>query len=443
MSPKFDPVPLWPNDVEIRVLGLAGEFATGKTLFATMMRPKRTIVYDTETSANAYKAQGFTHVDLCAEGVKEYPTGFTAKNIWLMFLRMIEELKPGQFDVIVIDTVEMLEKGLQEYVEQNPTQYGHTSQTFRKMSGIFWGIVKDEWKRVLSIVSAKCQTLVFTVHLRDEFVNNVRTGKKVPKGKVTLPELATVYLELERHEMVSAAGVSSVPSARVLKSRLAVFPEGLPVEVLPPRMPVATYAAICHYIENPPNFAKLKKAEREVERPGLSADERLAIEAGIASDQASTADAAAARAALPQATASPSPTAAAKPDAIPPTVAPAGAGDPDTEPAAKKRKPRPIRKTKGPKPKPEPAGPATAAPAGAAADNGDDALESYGPGFCSKEQADQLDDLRVVCGMGERAWRSALSKRKANTVEELTTEQADELIAKFDEKIERQGIQGE
>jgi chemotaxis protein histidine kinase CheA len=112
----------------------------------------------------------------------------------------------------------------------------------------------------------------FTSHLRDEWRGNTPTGKREPKGKETLLELASLYLWLERLPGEDGK-VPDAPSAIVLKQRLAdtfIDPETGEVRItalMPPRIPVATVQAIRRYITCPPDYTKLKDGERVIEKP--------------------------------------------------------------------------------------------------------------------------------------------------------------------------------
>ena len=130
-----------------------------------------------------------------------------------------------------------------------------------------------------------CQCFFFTSHLRDVWAGSAPTGKREPKGKETLLELASLYLWLERKADESGS-VPGVPSAIVLKERLAdtrmnVAGQLEIVQLVPPRLPIATVQAIRAYIANPPDYDKLKAGERVVEEK-MTDETRLRLEAARA-----------------------------------------------------------------------------------------------------------------------------------------------------------------
>ena len=273
------PRPLWPNNQKLEIIGLAGEFASGKTLFALTIDPKSTLVFDTEKSAGPYEALGFTRVDL-AKLTDRKPI-----ELFEQWWTGIKKIPVGKYRVGVLDTVSEIESGLADWVEQHPGEFGHTKGQYDKMEGLFWGDVKELWKRILSDLASRFETFVFTAHLRNVWEGGRPTGKRAPKGKETLMELASLYLHLERRPDEKGR-VPDKPSARVLKTRLAYTTiDGagdITIKpILPPYLHEATPAAIRKYIEQPADYAKLKKSELLPEER-LSDDQRLAIQATVA-----------------------------------------------------------------------------------------------------------------------------------------------------------------
>jgi hypothetical protein len=283
--------PLWPNNQKIEVIGLTGEYASGKTLFGLTIDPPRTLVFDTEKSTSPYENLGFTRVDIADEMLAKHPNGYKPIDVFNRWRDAVKRLQPGAYRVIMLDTVSEIESGLCDWVDNNPQEFGHTRAQYQKMEGLFWGDVKDHWKMILSDLAARCETFVFTSHLRAVWSGSSPVpGKRKPKGKETLMELASLYLHLER-KPDGDGKVPDKPSAIVLKSRLALTEFNAETgdteikPILPPRLPIATPKAIRDYILNPPNYAKLKKGELAPEQT-MSADERLLIEASIAENKA-------------------------------------------------------------------------------------------------------------------------------------------------------------
>ena len=68
-------MPLWQQPIP--VIGLTGEYQSGKTLFGLSISPgPRTLVYDMEKSSLTYESIGFQRVDIGAEMLKLHPKGY-------------------------------------------------------------------------------------------------------------------------------------------------------------------------------------------------------------------------------------------------------------------------------------------------------------------------------------------------------------------------------
>ena len=281
MTAKAQQKPLW--SIPIPVLGLTGEFSSGKTLFGLTIDPAHTLVYDEEKSSESYTSLGFTRIDLFAEVSKKHPTGMLPVHVFEWWLQHVRGIKPGEFRVIMLDTVGTIESGLADWVEAHPEQFGKTRAQYLKISALMWGDVKEYWKLILSELATKCETFVFTSHMGEIFSKDGQaTGKRKPKGKTTLKELASLYLEMER-KANSKGEFPAKPSAKVLKHRLmghrlnAETGEIEIVPLVPPRLPVATPHALRQYMLTPPDYSRLTDEEK-VHPDELSAEDRLGME---------------------------------------------------------------------------------------------------------------------------------------------------------------------
>ena len=274
MSPDQPPMPppsttLWPNGRKVEVIGLTGDFGSGKTIFGLSICPgEKTLVYDFEKSSSAYQSLGFDRVDMADEMLRRLPKGYKPVDLFRWWYDHIRSIKPGQYTVIMVDPISEIEAGIVEYISERPQEFGLTPNQIRNSAGLMWGKMKDFWKSILQDIAARCETFVFTSHLRSVWKGNAPTGKKSAKGKETLMELASLYLWMDR-KADEKGNVPDVPAANVLKSRLAdhrfIDGELKWIDLLPPRLPKATPAAIRNYILNPPDFSKLKPSERFVE----------------------------------------------------------------------------------------------------------------------------------------------------------------------------------
>jgi hypothetical protein len=271
---------IW-GDCPIPIIGLTGEFSTGKTLFGLTIDPgPRTIVWDNEGSSLSYKGIGFKHVDVADELRKKFGRReYKPRDRFTTWLENARACEPGQYTVGMIDPASEIESGLVQFVEENPERFGYSAKQFEKSTALLFGAVKDYWEQILDDLRTRFQTLCFVVHMREEFKGGAPTGKREPKGKETLWQLASLFLKFER------APNTEIPSAVVLKSRVAKteFVGGRLkiVNCLPDRLPEATPDAIRQYIITPPDFNNLKANER-FQPETMTEDERLRLRAYIA-----------------------------------------------------------------------------------------------------------------------------------------------------------------
>lgn len=301
---------LWPNtpsgaELAIEVFGATGDYKAGKTLLGLSIAPgvhpeghefagkPRTLYLDFEKSGGTYGGTGCKRIDIPDVMLKLYTNEQSGRietygplDIFEWFLQLVDHLLPRQFDVIMADPITDLEGGLVGYVRKYCKNFGMTEAQMSKAGGLLWGAVKDFQKQVLLKLSAKCQTFYFTSHLRSVWEGDrpVR-GKKEPKGKETLMELAGLYLWLER-QADKEGNVPAVPSAIVLKERLAdtvINADGKLsiIQLMPPRLPKGTVGAIREYIARPPDYQKLRDDEKVVEEE-MSEEDKLRLKESIA-----------------------------------------------------------------------------------------------------------------------------------------------------------------
>lgn len=288
----MDKKPLWPKPIPI--IGGTGEFESGKSLFGLTIDPgPRTLVYDVEKSTAAYTDLGFERIDVLDEMQKKFPGGYKPVDLFIWWREHVRSIPAGKYTVIVVDPVTDIERGLTDYVNANPQQFGHTAGQYAKMSGIMWGDVKDFEKAILGDIASRCETFYYTAHLGREFDGNEATKKKKVKGKQTLSELATLFLWFDRSP--NAQGVKpDKPSAYVRKCRLLhnkIDPATGELEmykVLPPRMPVATPKAIRDYFANPAG-GRAAAEDEAAQDESLTEDEKLVIRMRTAEAEAAAA----------------------------------------------------------------------------------------------------------------------------------------------------------
>lgn len=275
----------------IPVLGVTGEFESGKTRFLLSIAPgPATCIFDTEASSETYEEIGCKRIDVPAGVSATFPQGYKPIDVFTWWWGAVKSIPPGRFRVIALDVAEDIESGLADWVWENPLYFNHNRNQYLKMSGIYWGDVKALWKTILLDITSRCETFAFAVHTGSVWGadNKPLRGITRPKGKSTLMELATLFLHMERPVQMDGSK-QEVPSARVLKTRLShnrvdeTSGELITKAILPPRLPIATVQAIRQYIAKPADFSSLAAGERAVPTQ-MSSDERAAI--ALATEQA-------------------------------------------------------------------------------------------------------------------------------------------------------------
>lgn len=425
--------PLWPGNLKIEVIGLTGEYASGKTLFGLTIDPANTLLFDTEKSAGCYENLGFTRVDLTKMANKK------PIELYQAWATAVSKIQPGKYRVIALDTVSEIESGLCDWVADNPAQFGHTKAQYDKMEGLYWGDVKEHWKRILSDLASRCETFVFTAHTANVWSGNKPTGQRKPKGKETLMELATLYLWLER-KADDKGRVPAKPSAKVIKHRLVktvINEETGEIELfpmVPPRLPEATPAAIRKYIETPPDYKKLKAGEL-LQDEKMTEDERLILQTAKAEFERDAAQASLSRVELMRAAGQQQMAARAAVSQVMVGGAVGGVAgqavqQPQTAPATQSQ-PTPTQApwegdaAQANTPEDNDQTPPTAQEVLA------QAIDSGNPLLCTVAQRSQIIHLRDQLAMPDNSFMGILARRNAKDINQLTREQADSLIETF------------
>jgi hypothetical protein len=305
---------LWPNTpwgspMAIEVFGATGEFSTGKTILGLSIAPgvhpeghpfagkPRTLYLDLEKSGTSYAGTGCKRIDVPTTLAEAYGPNYTAKQAAEWFNAIPIKVQPGQYDVCMVDPINDIESGEVDIVKANPTAYGYSKNQIDSSVGLLMAAMKAHYKKLLMGFARVFQCVYFATHLRDEFRGGKPSGRREPRGKETLAELASLYLWLERLPD-DKGNTSPIPSAIVLKHRLSdtrVNESGEldVVELMPRRIPAATVRAIRAYIANPPNIVKPAVGEAVIEKP-VSEVEMQTLKLHTAEAQAAAAQAQAA-----------------------------------------------------------------------------------------------------------------------------------------------------
>ena len=422
--------------VHIKVLGVTGKHQAGKTLFVMSIAPganeetgkPRTKLYDFELSAASYHGLGAEIVDV--PGVMRQNFGqheYTAIDTFRWWQQDVLAIQPGQYDVIGVDPITDIESGLVDFVASQYKQYGFSSKDkFMATGGIFWSRVKEYWKRLLADLASRCHTFAFTSHLRKDWIHGRPTTKDKPGGKITLMELASLYLWLER-EPDEQGRVPAVPRCKLkLKDRVdyTTVENGEPVirPYLPPAFDNCTPKTIRNYIAKPADYKKLRVNER-VRRESLSEEDRLDIERQIAEAKAAAEQAALERL---QRQKELQEMAAKQQEQVPPSP------DQSQQIAAEHDKVAAEHEKAEAETGTQPEASTTPHVSGG---------EPLDNGKCTPDQAAQLVVLKQKLGIDMARWEAGIAKRTGGStnVLDLSAEDADDLIAKLGEKVVQLG----
>ena len=140
---------LW-DGMDVEVLGVTGEYNSGKTLFVLSIDPENTRYYDFEKSGGGYaESLGATRIDVPAAMQQLMPGGYRARDLFAWWIKDIRKIQPGEYAVIATDTIGDIESGLADYVKHTQySEYGFkTAENFESMGGVFWAAVKSFGRR--------------------------------------------------------------------------------------------------------------------------------------------------------------------------------------------------------------------------------------------------------------------------------------------------------
>lgn len=276
------------------VIVLSGPHGSGKTVFGLTICPEETYYIDLEQSAATYAVQLpiKKRIVMAEEMSKRFPrdkhpNGWKPIDLYLWWREKIDAIKPGEYRVLMTDPISAVEDGMADWVYANAKLFGATQAQYDKMSGIKWGHMKNLYNQLINDLTAKVEVVVFVVHMKQEFAGSSPTGKRIPKGKETLDEMASLYLIMDRSKDKMTGLAPEEPRALVRKDRLNVMKKDpvtgrwRPTPILPPHLPVATPDSINAYMARGGlDYAKLNPNE-QVPQEVLTDAERLALELEI------------------------------------------------------------------------------------------------------------------------------------------------------------------
>lgn len=273
---------------------ITGDHDTGKSLFALTcgVSPEKMAFLDGDVkgraTVNQIGVKSFAmYRDLVREG-----DGMREVEFHEHCLKIISEMNPKAYEVIVWDNWTPVAKTCHPYVVENPTKFKKSWSPMGQIKGAeMWGESFNYEGELLDRLLHIAPLVIITTHLKAHRVQvtdnkSVLTGKQIPDCSKAVVEKSNFRVWLRHNPSGSPA-----PIGLVLK-RLAKFNVGKnggleAVNVLPRRLSPCTWERVIHYWNNPMG----DRAAEEGETPSefelslldgtLTADQRDVLKAGL------------------------------------------------------------------------------------------------------------------------------------------------------------------
>lgn len=236
------------------IVNVCGESDVGKTTFAleSGAMPDRILFIDDDVKGQAVAndmAKAGTpfgkYVNLVDEtnGMKE--TDFHAYCI-----DMINKIEPGKYDVIIWDTFSRFEKSFHPWVLTHQGQFRERWSPSGIIHGSeIWIAAQQYESQVLDMLQSKVPLVIITSHMKDENINGIKTGKRIPDCMKPVIIKSTLRI-MFRH----SDNGSPIPTGLVLKriGKRTVTENGIEtVSILPRKVENLNWAKMRELWENP------------------------------------------------------------------------------------------------------------------------------------------------------------------------------------------------
>lgn len=236
------------------IVNVCGESDVGKTTFAleSGAMPDRILFIDDDVKGQAIAndmAKAGTpfgkYVNLVDEtnGMKE--TDFHAYCI-----DMINKIEPGKYDVIIWDTFSRFEKSFHPWVLTHQGQFRERWSPSGIIHGSeIWIAAQQYESQVLDMLQSKVPLVIITSHMKDENINGIKTGKRIPDCMKPVVIKSTLRI-MFRH----SDNGSPIPTGLVLKriGKRVVTENGIEtVSVLPRKVVNMNWAKMRELWESP------------------------------------------------------------------------------------------------------------------------------------------------------------------------------------------------
>lgn len=246
------------------IVHVMGEHDTGKTLFALSCGalPERIAFIDDDVKGSRevrqIRASGHDfglYVDLVksCSGMREIAFNEHCMGI-------IRSLKVNQYDALVWDTWSRFASTFINLVIKNPSAYKDMYSDMGKIkAGERYHVAWDLEAEAINLMLQSVPLVILITHLKDHYLNNVKTGKEIPASTQALERVPNMRVWL-RHNPDSPE-----PIGLFLKrpNKILVTDNGLkPINVLPRKMNPCTWERIIEYWQNPIGNRPLNASEK-------------------------------------------------------------------------------------------------------------------------------------------------------------------------------------
>lgn len=252
----------------IGLIQVTGEHDTGKTTFALGCGadPSRICFFDSDVKGRSTVEQ------LRRDGIEfgayhdlvKLDEGMRELEFHAACLELIESIQPGQFDAIVWDTWTRFAKTYHPYVLEHPAEFRLKWNPMGSIKGAQqWKEAQQYEAQTLNHLQTLAPVVIVVTHLKDDYLNNAKTGKQVPDASRTLARVPRFRIWL-RHNPESPVPIGLV--LKRLDTKMST-PRGLrtvsilPRKIVPSEDDASLWDTIARYFENPIGLRKPTKEE--------------------------------------------------------------------------------------------------------------------------------------------------------------------------------------
>jgi hypothetical protein len=143
---------------------LTGPKESGKTVFASTIRPEQTLMIDCEMSSASYTLPYKKRVDLFKVLAKKNIAEPKPIDAFMAWKEICDSVKPGEYQVIVTDPWDFIQHGLHDWVLKNPGKFDKTAGQYAKASGLVWGDLKNWLHMYLSMLASRIDGSVVLIN---------------------------------------------------------------------------------------------------------------------------------------------------------------------------------------------------------------------------------------------------------------------------------------